>query len=266
MKTRVITAALMIILLVPFMFIETLFGYRLPIELLGGLAVVVATNEFIKLTKDTPIYYGVNVLVYGVFVRFVSPNFHAEILLVLKGAIILFILFALYIVAYDKRMHRWFNPIINVFYIGVGVANLVVINHTSYQFLIYLLLVITMTDTFAYLFGVKFGKHRLAPTISPKKSVEGAVAGAVFGTLFGVAYYYVFNLDFPMLFNRSLGFLAIMSLSISVVGQMGDLFASKIKRHFGIKDFGTIFPGHGGVLDRFDSLLLSSLIFMLLVY
>ncbi len=266
MKRRVITAIIMIVLLVPFMFIDTVFHTKLPIEILGGFAVLVASYEFINLRKGSKLFYGVNLLIYIAFVMFVEPNFHGVNLLILKWLIVLFVVFALYVVVHDKKMHRWFNPIINIFYIGVGIANLVVINNTSYQLLLYLLVVITMTDTFAYVFGVRFGKHKLAPTISPKKSIEGAVAGVVFGTIFGVAYYYVFDLDFPMLFVRSWTFLTMMSAAISVIGQMGDLFASKIKRHYSIKDFGNVFPGHGGVLDRFDSLLLAGLVLLLLMY
>ncbi len=266
MRRRVITAIFMIVLLVPFMFIDTIFHTSLPIKILGGIGVLIASYEFINLRKGSKLFYGVNLLVYTAFVMFVEPNFHGINLLILKWLVVLFVLFALYVVVHDKKMHRWFNPIINVFYIGVGIANIVVINNTSFQLLFYLLLVITMTDTFAYLIGVRFGRHKLAPTISPKKSIEGAVAGVVFGTVFGVAYYYIFNVNFPMLFERNFWFLTMMSALISVIGQMGDLFASKIKRHYDIKDFGNIFPGHGGVLDRFDSLLLAGLALLLLVY
>lgn len=262
MKTRLITAAIMIVVLVPLLFIKT----QLPLEILGGLFVLVATFEYVRLAKASKVYYGINLLVYIGAILFVSPNFDPLLLPILKTIVGLFIAFVFFIVFQDGKLKKWFNPIVNVMYIGFGIANLILINQTGVLLLIYLVLVISMTDTFAYIFGVRFGKHRLAPTISPKKSVEGAVAGTVFGILFGVVYYYVFNIDFPMLFDRSILFLIIMSGSISIVGQMGDLFASKIKRFYDVKDFGNVFPGHGGVLDRFDSLLLAGMILMLLVY
>lgn len=262
MKTRLLTAIVMIVILIPLLFLKT----QVPLEIAGAIFVLVATYEYTRLAKASNIYYGINLLVYGLYIYYVYPNFDVTLLPVLKGLVGLFVAFAFYVVFKDGELKRWFNPIVNLFYIGIGIPNLIVINQTGVYLLIYLVLVISMTDTFAYIFGVRFGKHKLAPTISPKKSIEGAVAGTVFGVLFGVAYYYIFNIDFPMLFNKSLWFLIVMSGSISIVGQMGDLFASKIKRFHGVKDFGNLFPGHGGVLDRFDSLLLSGMILMLLVY
>ena len=123
----------------------------------------------------------------------------------------------------------------------------------------YVFLVICLTDIFAYFLGCKFGKHKLCPTISPKKSVEGAISGLVFGSLFGVLFAYLFDI-LPFTKDSSstevISYLVIAlfaSMVISVLGQIGDLFASKLKRTYEIKDYGNIFPGHGGVMDRFDS-------------
>lgn len=111
---------------------------------------------------------------------------------------------------------------------------------------VYGLVVTWVTDTAAYFFGMRFGKTKLAPTISPKKSVEGAVAGGIAGTVFGggVALWLGVSpwLAFPM------------SLILSAAGQMGDLSESALKREKSVKDSGSILPGHGGILDRFDSL------------
>ena len=110
-----------------------------------------------------------------------------------------------------------------------------------------------MSDTFAYLTGMKFGKNKLAPEISPKKTVEGAV-GAVFGAAISLMLY---GLVLWLAFNLNVNFFGMFLLGIlcSVFGQIGDLSFSIIKRKYDIKDFGTIFPGHGGILDRFDSIL-----------
>ena len=116
---------------------------------------------------------------------------------------------------------------------------------------IYLVLVFIMafaTDTFAYLVGITMGRHKLIPSISPKKSVEGAIGGVVGAVILGCTWlnYNDFKLDVITI---------IFLIFTSISSQLGDLIASKIKRVAGIKDYGNIFPGHGGVLDRFDSIL-----------
>jgi phosphatidate cytidylyltransferase len=103
------------------------------------------------------------------------------------------------------------------------------------------------TDTFAYLVGKAVGKHKLAPSLSPGKTWEGSVGGLIGSILAGAAFSAWIHQ--PLLLGVSLGLLA------GTVGQIGDLFESALKRERGIKDFGKLLPGHGGALDRFDSLL-----------
>ncbi len=109
------------------------------------------------------------------------------------------------------------------------------------------------TDAGAYFVGVSMGKHKLIPGVSPHKTVEGAIGG-VLGCAVGYAIY---GAVLSLAFNVKVNWVALMILAviIAVVDQFGDLIASYIKREQGIKDFGTIFPGHGGVLDRFDSII-----------
>lgn len=125
---------------------------------------------------------------------------------------------------------------------------------TSGSLLIWLIFVIsTSTDSTAYFVGMKYGKRRLAPAISPKKSVEGAIGGfvgsVVFSILFGVVLSTGFQLHLP------LWQYALVGMVGSVFGQFGDLSASLIKRKFNKKDYGNLIPGHGGILDRIDSIL-----------
>lgn len=118
-------------------------------------------------------------------------------------------------------------------------------------------------DSAAYFAGSAFGKHKLAPDVSPHKTVEGAV-GAVFGSIaLAELFTFLYSLLLPVIepgttaHVSAKGYLCLIAVAAvgSVLGMLGDLFTSAIKRQCGIKDYGTIFPGHGGVLDRFDSVL-----------
>lgn len=111
----------------------------------------------------------------------------------------------------------------------------------------------SMADNNAYLFGRKFGKHKLCPSISPKKTVEGYIAGLIGGPIGGLIVWLVQG----PLFGTSVHWAWLVGLGLlgGFIGQFGDLFASTFKRWAGIKDFGTIFPKHGGVMDRLDSAL-----------
>jgi len=121
----------------------------------------------------------------------------------------------------------------------------------------------SVNDVFALLVGVRFGKHRLSPEISPKKSIEGSIGGLVASTLFAVALPAAFTAAanlFPVLNPTGavlppLWTFAILGLVAGALSQVGDLVAALVKRHCGVKDFGTIFPGHGGMMDRMDGIL-----------
>ena len=111
-----------------------------------------------------------------------------------------------------------------------------------------------ITDIFAYLFGVTLGKHKLCPSISPKKSIEGSIGGMLGVTICMSAYgYFVLNERISSFSGTPIYIYVILGLVCGIVSQVGDLSASMVKRFFGIKDYGKIFPGHGGILDRFDS-------------
>lgn len=112
------------------------------------------------------------------------------------------------------------------------------------------------TDTFAYLVGMRWGKHRLSPKISPKKSVEGSVGGTLAAVILTVLFGSFLEAGQGM--GLSLLEYGIIAFVASLVSQLGDLAASMIKRQFGIKDYGSLLPGHGGVLDRFDSVLFAA--------
>ena len=116
----------------------------------------------------------------------------------------------------------------------------------------YLFIAAWGTDTAAYLIGRKFGKHHFTE-VSPNKSIEGCIAGVVGAILLMLLYTYICNTFFGMNFNYL--YIIIVSIVMSIVGQLGDLAASSIKRYTKIKDFSNLIPGHGGILDRIDSVL-----------
>lgn len=117
--------------------------------------------------------------------------------------------------------------------------------------ILYALLIVWITDSGAYLIGRKLGKHKLAPHVSPNKTWEGSIGGSLVSVIV-VGLYLVFS---PVKFAYSLPIMLLLTVVLSVGGQIGDLIESAFKRHYGVKDSGKILPGHGGILDRFDSLL-----------
>lgn len=139
-------------------------------------------------------------------------------------------------------------------YIPFMLMHLVLLRQTTFgiQWLFVIMLIVMTNDSAAYYTGTVFGKNRLYPLVSPKKSIEGAVGGLV-GSLCGT-----FLAKFTFFPQLTFGDAVVTALVIGVVGQTGDLFESLLKRSFGVKDSGSIIPGHGGVLDRLDSILFAA--------
>ncbi len=148
-------------------------------------------------------------------------------------------------------------------YILAGFQSAVMISEMNAYLVPLIFLAAWGTDVFAWFIGKLFGKHKLAPVVSPNKSVEGAVGG-VFGNVFFFCVYALVLIIFFKGVQVKFGALIILAVITSVISQLGDLLLSLVKRKFGIKDFSNIIPGHGGILDRFDSVIPVSLfIFML---
>ena len=152
------------------------------------------------------------------------------------------------------------------FYSLIHLKILLPVETYSYDAIFFILLVLCFAwggDTCAYFAGRAFGKHKLCPKVSPKKTVEGAIGGVLGTMLFGV----VITVAYSLIADRTEAFtqsnigvsmyliIALLGVVAAVLGIYGDLFASVVKRQCGIKDYGTIFPGHGGILDRFDSVM-----------
>ncbi len=138
-----------------------------------------------------------------------------------------------------------------VLWVGVGFSYIMLVRFMTHGLTLSILLVVctVVSDTFAYFVGRAIGRHRLAPRVSPKKTVEGAIGGLV-GAMLAALLVSVYA-DWDM----SKGYAVILGLVVGLVGQWGDLFESAVKRDFQVKDSGKLLPGHGGILDRFDSFL-----------
>ena len=178
------------------------------------------------------------------------------------GLIILYIitLFTLAIISEEVTL----DDVCSVFMMGIIIAFATLSVLTIYQSLEgYLVMIYILTAAFgcdiAALFtGMAFGKHKLNPRVSPKKTVEGAIGGWFFGCLLSYLFAYFF-------IGEHLTFFLINSIALPVVAQIGDLSFSLIKRNYGVKDYGSLIPGHGGILDRIDSLLFCLIFFISMV-
>ena len=136
-------------------------------------------------------------------------------------------------------------------YAGMGFHLMMQARAQSVWVILYALLIVWITDSGAYLIGRKLGRHKLAPHVSPNKTWEGSIGGSLVSVIV-VGLYLAFS---PVKFAYGLPIMLLLTVVLSVGGQIGDLIESAFKRHYGVKDSGKILPGHGGILDRFDSLL-----------
>lgn len=139
-----------------------------------------------------------------------------------------------------------------IFFLGYAFLNIIEIRNISIVKCIYIFVIAFITDTYAYISGMLIGKHRFTD-ISPKKTIEGCLIGGIMGSFIGSMFYYSLVGDLSIIKT------IIMSIVLVFLSETGDLIFSSIKRYFGKKDYSNIIPGHGGILDRFDSVVFVSL-------
>ncbi len=166
--------------------------------------------------------------------------------------IMAFMFFLLSLVVFTKHtITGAMVTFIGFFYVSYSLSHLILISDLDQNFFIwYPFIIAFVTDTFAYLTGKLIGRTPLIPSVSPNKTVEGSLGGIIACLIISFLYARIGKPDFQF-------YAIFLGLIGSIMSQIGDLIASKIKRIFNIKDFGKIMPGHGGVLDRFDSLIIT---------
>lgn len=260
MKKRIISAIVAAVIAIPLIYLGGFFFAAFACVL-----AVLAYKEIIDLKeshKEIPI-----IMIFLGFLSMIilvlSNNIDASIYKGLTYQTITFILLFLLVptIFYSKDKYSTrdaFYLIGIVLLLGIVFNTFVVIRNRSLALFLYLLIVPMVTDVFAMLGGKFFGKKKMCPKLSPHKTWEGSLCGLIGGSLVGIIFYSVFAGNFSF-------YPIIMTLVLSIVGQMGDLVMSKIKRENSIKDFSNIMPGHGGILDRLDSVIFVFLTYMLLL-
>ena len=155
----------------------------------------------------------------------------------------------------DSKLYNITDALYNlgiVYFLGFSFGNIIYMADTSLVKCIFIFIIAFITDTYAYIGGSLIGRHKLT-SISPKKTIEGSVIGTVMGTVIGSVYYY------NLVSGVTLFETVVLCLFLTLLSEIGDLFFSSIKRYFDKKDYSNLIPGHGGILDRFDSVIYVSL-------
>ena len=262
MTKRIISAIVLVLLIVPLLYIG-----GLPFNILLSALSVCALYEMFHM-KETqaklPLIIKIIAYILVVFLTYNTVNiidlqYHMDYKIM---TFLIFVFLCPIVFVNDFKKYNISDALYiigSVLFIGLSFSLLVALRNYDLKYILYLALITIVTDTFALFTGRLVGKHKLT-TISPNKTIEGSIGGSLMGTFVAVAFYHtVIN---PSL---SLVFIIFVTLGLSVVGQIGDLVFSSIKRYYGMKDFSDLIPGHGGILDRFDSMIFVVLAFTMLI-
>lgn len=265
MKTRVITAIVALVIFIPVL----AFADSILFPLAMGVLAAVSGYEMASCAGEVKKWYlsiptaavclviTLSARMDQIFVGFLPKGASVYFWIITLLAAYLFYMMCVGVFAFGKVGARQIMTTVAMglfpaiaFYSFVKVRD-----HAHYDYLL-ILIAAWMTDTFAIFGGKLFGKRKLCPNLSPKKTVAGMVSGVV-GAVVG---FLVYNIVVGILFDSDVNYALRLALAVpaSLIAQMGDLTASAIKRDCGIKDYGKIFPGHGGVTDRFDSVMFLS--------
>lgn len=250
LKQRVITAVVALIIFIPIVFL----GGTL-IEIAALALAVVAMSEVLIMKRILLVTPEAIISILGTLFL-VAPKSWMHDLPSQINTPFVSLIFAIALmvrVVFSKNRFNFDDAgvlTLTMLYIGFGFNMFVQARTVGLGMLMYLLLTVWSTDSGAYLVGRKIGKTKLAPQISPNKTWEGSIGGTVVAIIVGIIFSVTGLIHFGILA------IILMTLFLSIAGQLGDLVESSLKRYYGVKDSGRILPGHGGILDRFDSLLL----------
>ncbi|QED47575.1 phosphatidate cytidylyltransferase [Cytobacillus dafuensis] len=250
MKQRIITAIIFGAIFIP----AVVYG-GMPVIILAYLLGSIALYEVLKMRKLSlfSIPGLISLLLLWVILLPVQFQDVLESLGIMKIEFVLIavLLFLTYTVATKNQFN--FDDvafsILATLYVGIGFYYFIETRESGLVYIFYSLFIIWATDSGAYFIGRAIGKRKLWPEISPNKTIEGFIGGVVCAII--VAILFVVFSDIDATFIQ----LSIATIVLSIFGQIGDLVESALKRHYEVKDSGNILPGHGGILDRFDSLL-----------
>lgn len=244
MKKRVISAIVALAIFIPLLIIGGIW-FKIAVCVIA----VLGMKEFLSLPSESKRPGYVNVIFYALIILLTFMDTNRETYYFL--AILIPLLLVIY--CNDNKLYNAdeaFKLIGMLLLLGTIFNQFIKIRNNDVLIFVYLFLITALTDTYAHLGGTLVGKHKLAPKISPNKTWEGSVIGGALGTLCAATFYYV-AVDSGV----NVLLLLVITLFLSCLGQLGDLFFSAVKRNHGIKDFSNIMPGHGGVLDRLDSII-----------
>ncbi len=267
MKQRVITAVVLLALLA-----VVVWQINTPVLVLViAFLAAVAANEIMRCAKVENTFIRVVATGYAACVPFfasakaLTPWVRGKVIGAVPGVVYLIALLLVLLLAMLKGYaYTTFEDVAVSVFAGalvpfgfsvfIRLRDMFQIEQFGIYLIFYGLICALATDSGAQLAGMAFGKHKMSPNISPKKTVEGAIGGLIFSLILNAVAIILYNrlADFKM-DEFAVTVLLAACLPVSFLGMMGDLSASVLKRNFGVKDFGKIFPGHGGVMDRFDS-------------
>ena len=267
MKLRTITSTLLLAVMVPILILSEYLIYPIALAIFSVMAVfellrVIGVHETWKIS--VPAYFmavALPILTHDIFLD-QNPELQKNYMLFAVATIFAYMLYIMALAVFSKGQLR-FSKVAEVFlsvtYVVMSFTALCLLRYIEDGTFCFFLVFLSAwgTDVGAYLVGSLLGKHKLIPDVSPKKSVEGAVGGVIFAIILFIIYGAAVTYFSDQTANYLI--LVITAFILSVVAQIGDLIASLIKREYGIKDYGTILPGHGGIMDRFDSILAVSL-------
>ena len=265
MKQRIITAVIAFFVLLPVLIFSDTVLFPIGIAVCAVLSV---WEMFACVGLKNAWVFTVPMYLIGGAVPFLIRYLDSTLLIsIVFGAVVVWSLYAFTVLIFSHGkypLESVFVASFTLLYIFVGFNAILFIHDYTPggKYLYYIcFLGAWITDIFAYFCGRAFGKHKLIPDVSPKKTVEGSIGGTLFCIVVTVVFGIVVEALVPSI-TANIAVFAVGGLLIAAVSQIGDLSMSVIKRKYGIKDYGFIFPGHGGMLDRFDSVIAVSALLM----